>query len=165
MKQLQPLEIINPNRDWVLAELERLHTEWKAWETSVSQIIDQPYDQNTHSEVFADGEDNMRRHIILQARTLTFLNNNVRGHGFIDGFEGDHIDRTDLRLAVRVKHRMLAIDVLQASLPYAKVPEGFWKQRGKELIETLSKKSGEAAVDIVASYLKNPFGGEKSAQP
>jgi hypothetical protein len=161
MKQVQNVEITNPNRAWVVSEFEKLYAEWVSWLAEVAQIVDQPYDRNTRSEVFADGEDNMRKHDVLQAKTLTFLNNNIKGHGFIEGFDGTHIDRTDLRLRIRVKHRMHQLDMLRASLEYAKVPEAFWKQKGKELVEILLKKSGDAAVDVAASYLKNPMAGDK----
>ncbi len=161
MKQVENIEITNPNRAWVMSEFEKLYAEWVSWQAEVKLIVDQPYDRNTHSDAFADGESNMRRHDVLQAKTLTFLNNNVKGHGFIHGFDGTHIDRTDLRLGVRVKHRMHQLDMLRASLEYAKVPEAFWKQKGKELVEKLVKKSGDAAVDIAASYLKNPMAGDK----
>ena len=161
MKQVQNVEITNPNRAWVVSEFEKLYAEWVSWQAKVAQIVDQPYDCNTRSEVFADGENNMRKHDVLQTKTLTFLNNNIKGHGFIDGFDGTHIDRTDLRLRIRVKHRMHQLDMLRASLKYAKVPEAFWKQKGKELVEILLKKSGDAAVDVAASYLKNPMAGDK----
>jgi hypothetical protein len=160
MKQVENMEITNPNRAWVVAEFEKLYAQWVSWQADVAQIADHPYDRNTQSDVFADGEDNMRKHDVLQAKTLTFLNNNVRGHGFIDGFDGQHIDRTDLRLRMRVKHRMHQLDMLRASLEYAKVPEAFWKQKGKELVEKLVKKSGDAAIDVAASYLKNPMAGD-----
>ena len=161
MKQVQNVEITNPNRAWVVSEFEKLYAEWVSWQAEAAQIVDQPYDRNTRSEVFADGEDNMRKHDVLQAKTLTFLNNNIKGHGFIDGFDGTHIDHTDLRLRIRVKHRMHQLGMLRASLKYAKVPEAFWKQKGKELVEILLKKSGDAAVDVAASYLKNPMAGDK----
>lgn len=157
MKQIEKLEIVSPNHAWVMAEFEQLYAEWKAWESSVAQIVDQPYDTSSHSAVYADGEDKMHRHDILQAKILTFLNNNIKGHGFIEGFDGSHVDRTDLRLKVRVKHRLHQLEMLRASLQYAKVPEAFWKQKSKELLDKLAKKSGEAAIDVAASYLKNPF--------
>lgn len=56
---------------------------------------------------------------------------------------------------------MHQLDMLRASLEYAKVPEAFWKQKGKELVEILLQKSGDAAVDVAASYLKNPMAGDK----
>jgi hypothetical protein len=144
-----------------VSEFEKLYCEWVSWQTEVAQIDNQPFDQNTHTDVFADGEENMLRHEVLQAKTLTFLNNNIKGHGFISGFNGKHIDRTDLRLRVRVKHPMHELEMLKASLQYAKVPEAFWKQKGKELVEKLLKKSGDAAIDVAASYLKNPMAGDK----
>ena len=158
MEQVEPVEITNPNRAWVVSELEKLYAEWLAWQQQVEGIVDQPYDRNTQSEVFADGEDMMRKHDVLQAKTLTFLNNNIRGHGFIRGFNGRGVDRTDLRLRIRVKHRLHNLDMLRAALQYAKVPESFWKQKGKELVEKLVMKSGDAAVEVAASYLKNPMG-------
>jgi len=161
VKQIENIEITNPNHAWVVSEFEKLYGEWLTWHNEVVRIQDQPYDRNTQTEVFADGEDNMRKHDVLQAKTLTFLNNNIKGHGFISGFDGKHIDRKDLRLKFRVKHRMHELDMLRASLEYAKVPEAFWKQKGKELVEKLLKKSGDAAIDVAASYLKNPMGGDK----
>ena len=162
MKHLvEPLEITNSNRDWVLSEFQHLYAEWNAWALEVAKIVDQPYDHNTQLEVYADGEDNMHRHMVLQAKTLTFLNNNMKGHGFITGFEGDRSDSKTQRLKFRVKHRLRDLDILEASLQYAKVPEAFWKAKGKELVERLSKKTGEAAITIAASYLKNPFAENK----
>lgn len=116
MEQLENVEILNPDREWVVSEFERLYSEWQAWEQQVDAIVDQPYDQNTHSEVFADGKDMMLKHDVLQAKTLTFLNNNIRGHGFIRGLNGRHIDRTDLRLKIRVEHRMRDLEILRETL-------------------------------------------------
>ncbi len=158
MEQLENIEILNPNQAWVVAEFEKIYAEWAAWQKQVEAIVDQPYDKNLASEVFADGKEMMLKHEVLQAKTLTFLNNNIRGHGFIRGFDGRHIDRSDLRLKIRVEHRMRDLEILRACLQYAKVPEAFWKQKGKELVEKLVKKSGDAAIDVAASYLKNPMG-------
>jgi hypothetical protein len=119
MNPIRQLAFINPNRVWVVAELDKLHEEWVAWAKIVDAIIDHPYNPRTQSEVFADGEANMRQHDVLQAKTLTFLNNNIQGHGFIDGFDGNGCDRTDLRLEHRVKHRLHRLELLRASLQYA----------------------------------------------
>jgi len=159
MEQTENIEILNPNQPWVVAEFEKIFVEWQDWQKQVDAIVDQPYDNNLASDVFTDGKDMMLKHDILQAKTLTFLNNNIRGHGFIRGFNGRHIDRTDLRLKIRVEHRMRDLSILHACLQYAKVPETFWRQKGKELVDILVKKSGDAAIDVAASYLKNPMGG------
>lgn len=115
MEQTESIEIINPNAEWVRGEFDKIHAEWLAWRREVEVIVDQPYDRRTQSEVYADGRENRLRHAVLQAKTLTFLNNNMRGHGFIRGFDGRHIDRTDLRLKVRVEHR---IEELAATGPF-----------------------------------------------
>lgn len=116
MEQLENIEILNPDRAWVASEFEKLYSEWQVWKKEVDSIVDQPYDRNRASDVFADGKDMMLKHDVLQAKTLTFLNNNVRGHGFIRGFNGQHIDRTDLRLKVRVEHRMRDLSMLRETL-------------------------------------------------
>ena len=115
-KQAVKLAFINPNRRWVIKELDKLLTEWETWSSEVDQIVDQPYDHNTQLEVFADGEIMMQKHEILQSKTATFLDNNISGHGFIAGFDGSHCDRTDLRLKHRVKHRIQELRVLRACL-------------------------------------------------
>ncbi len=120
MKQIEPLAITNPNREWVLTEFQRLLAEWRAWAAEVEKIVDQPYDHNTQLDVYADGEDNMHRHEILQAKTLTFLNNNMKGHGFITGFSGDRIDATTQRLKFRVKHRLRDLEIKRIGSDQAK---------------------------------------------
>jgi hypothetical protein len=64
-------------------------------------------------------EQNIKRHRILQEKTLAFLEENIIGHGFISGRDGTKIDRTDLRLNIRVKHRIDDLDELRACLEYA----------------------------------------------
>ena len=158
MEQVENLEFLNPNRPWVMQELDKLYKEWLVWEEEVSKIVDQPYDRNTQLEVFADGEEMMEKHEILQAKTLTFLNNNIKGHGFIKGFDGERCDRYDLRLKHRVKHRLQNLRVLISSLEYARVPESYWKQKGKELVDKIINKAPDAAIDVATNYLKNPMG-------
>ena len=158
MEQVENLEFLNPNRPWVMKELDNLYQEWLAWEIEVSQIVDQPYDKNTQLEVFADGENMMQKHEVLQAKTLTFLNNNIKGHGFIKGFDGKRCDGYTSRLKHRVKHRLQDIRILIASLEYARVPESYWKQKGKELVDKIIDKAPDAAIDVATNYLKNPMG-------
>jgi len=117
------IEIKNKDREWVLNEFKKLYQEWVAWQKEVDAIVDKPHDRNKDSDVFADGKDMMLRHDVLQGKTLTFLNNNVKGHGFIYGMSGGHIDRKDLRLKIRVEHRMHDLEVLKACLQFAK-PHG-----------------------------------------
>lgn len=118
-KQIEKLEIINSKKNWVIEELGRLVEEWENWQEEVALIKDHSYDKNSCSEAYADGEENMEKHKILQGKTLTFLNNNIKGHGFIKGFDGKSIDRSDLRLSFRVKHRLTELRILKDSLQYA----------------------------------------------
>lgn len=126
------------------------------WQKEVAQIQDHPYDPQTQTDVFADGEENMQKHEILQAKTLTFLNNNIRGHGFIKGFDGRACDRTDLHLPHRVKHRLHQLKILQTSLQYAEVPDSFWKKKGKELVDKVTNLPTDVATQVAAEWLKNP---------
>lgn len=156
-EQITNLAITNPNKSWVAKELAKLIDEWISWQKEVDQIQDYPYDPNKQLNVFADGEENMQKHEILQAKTLTFLNNNINGHGFIKGFDGRGCDRTDLRLKVRVKHRLHQLRILQSCLEYAEVPESFWKKKGKELVEKISNLPADVAAQVASEWLKNPL--------
>ncbi len=150
----EPLALINSNKAWVFKEIDALISEWNDWQRAVHEIKDQPYDHQTQSAVYADGEANLKKHRILLEKTLVFLDNNISGHGFIYGRDGTRIDRDDLRLEIRVKHRIDDLDQLRASLQYAKVPDGYWKSKAKEMVDKMAGKAPEAALDIAASYLK-----------
>jgi hypothetical protein len=155
--QIEKLEIINPNKNWVIKELNLVIEEWVEWASEVDQIKAHPYNLNTQSDVFADGEENMEKHEILQAKTLTFLNNNIKGHGFIKGFDGTRIDRKDLRLKVRVKHRIRDLRILQESIKYALVPESFIIRKAKELTDKIIESGSEVGTKLLLEYLKNPM--------
>jgi len=100
----------------ILKNIDSLIGEWFDWQTEVSKIVDQPYDKDRQLDVFADGVEMMARHEQLQAKTLTYLNNAISNHGFIDGFDGSHCDRTDLRLKFRVAHRIQQLRVLRSCI-------------------------------------------------
>jgi len=156
-RQRVPLAFKNANTAWVSTELEKLYEEWVAWLAFVQTIEDHPYDKNTHSEVFADGVENLNRHQVLAMKTLTFLDNNVQGHDFMRvQSEGKPFERTDLRLAKRVPHRIQELEVLRASLQYALVPDGFWKEKGKLLVDTLARVGPEKAAELATKLLRNP---------
>jgi hypothetical protein len=150
----ETLAFTNPNRARVIKELDALIAEWRAWQEEVGQIKDHPYDREMQTVVYADGEANMKRHRILQEKTLTFLENNISGHGFIRGRDGTKIDRTDLRLSIRVKHRVDDLDELRACLDYAKVPDAHWKTAATELVDKIAGKAPGAAIELVSRYLQ-----------
>ncbi|OCP06134.1 hypothetical protein BC374_24215 [Ensifer sp. LC13] len=157
-KKPERLAILNANTAWVTSELAKLHSEWKEWETFVATIEDHPYDRNTHSECFADGEHNLRKHAVLRTKTLVFLDNNIQGHNFMlsNEYEEPWEDITS-RLRNRVPHQVHQLDILLASLQYAIVPDGFWKEQGKKMMDSLAKSAPEKAADVAASWLRNPL--------
>ena len=149
---MEKLEITNPRKGWVIEELKKLIDEWENWQVTVSKIQDHPYNKQTQTEVFADGEENMEHHSILQMKTITFLDNNISGHWFINRRDGSGCDRTDLRLHIRVKHRLSDLREIEASLQYALLADSYWKQKAKEVIDKITDKSPEVALGILASY-------------
>ncbi|TIM22896.1 MAG: hypothetical protein E5Y74_07995 [Mesorhizobium sp.] len=157
-KTREPLAFKNPNKAWVIAELLKIYAEWKAWGEFVKQIVDHPYDRNTQMECFADGEENLDKNEVLVAKTLTFLDNNISGHNFMfsNEYEEPWENRT-ARLGARVPHHLHQLDILQASLQYAVVPDGFWKEQGKKLVEDVRKAAPDKAADVAASWLRNPL--------
>jgi hypothetical protein len=150
------LALINPNKKWVVKELDALIEEWRVWQEEVGRIPVPP--RNPYypmpENVLADGEENIQKHNVLQEKTIVFLDNNIEGHGFIYGRDGTRIDRTDLRLDIRVKHRVNDLEVLRACIQYAKVPEAYWKVTAKEMLEKVAGKGPELATDIAAKYLQ-----------
>ena len=163
MKKNDPfpvLAIINPNKAWVSAELDKLMEEWEAWNDYSQNIEDSPdYNPQTGSEAIKDGWSNIRKHEILREKTLVFMRNHFSGAEFvlINWSSHPHESNTS-RLKDIIPGWLHRLEILKESMDYVRVPDGFWKARGKELLETLSKSSGENAIEVVTSYLKNPMG-------
>ena len=157
-KQAARLEITNANAAWVTAELQKLYAEWIEWNKFAERIEDHPYDKSSQADCFADGRDNLQKHEILRTKTLTFLDNNLRGHNFMLSNEYDRpFENNLLRLRDRVPHRVHELNILIASLQYAIVPDGFWKEQGKKMVEQLAMTGPEKAIDVAASWLRNPL--------
>jgi hypothetical protein len=127
----QPLAFKTPHKSRVIKELDAFIQEWRAWQRKIDDEIGgdpiNPLDPKP-GRVYLDGEENLKRHHILQERTLAFLNKNIQGHGFIYGRDGTKIDRTDLRLNIRVKHRINDLDEIRARIDYAEIPAGRMKK-------------------------------------
>jgi hypothetical protein len=150
------LALTNPNKKRVTKELDALIDEWHVWQKEVAEIrvpARNPLDPKPDN-ILADGEANIQKHNVLQEKTLVFLDNNIEGHGFIYGRDGTKIDRTDLRLDIRVKHRVNDLQVLRACIEYAKVPEAYWKTTAKEMLERIAGKAPDVAIDVAAKYLQ-----------
>jgi hypothetical protein len=122
--QRETLAFRKPNREWALKELDAIICEWRGWQKEVEKLGEDPRDpfDPGPGRILADGEENIQKHKILQAKTLEFLEHNIAGHGFITGRDGANVDRTDLRLKFRVKHRLNDLDELRACLEYVEKP-------------------------------------------
>jgi len=158
-------EIVSDDPRLIVRRVGDIIAEWEKWSSEVANIVDQPYDRNTQSEVFKDGEDMMHKHEILQMKTLAFLNKNIKSHGFINGFDGTHCDRTDLRLKHRVKHRLQELRVLHACLqevgthsrnstppPALQTLESGWKQIENDY--GVSKKTFGKKINFITDNFK-----------
>lgn len=160
MEPREVLAIANSNKAWVVSELEKLRKEWSDWMVVAENLPDSPdYDANTCTVAIKDGFANRRKHDVLREKTLVFIANNFAGYGFL--FENwpsyPHEDNTS-RLADIVPGWMHRLEVLGACIEYARVPDGFWKEKGKELVSVIAKTAPEKAAEVAASYLKNPLG-------
>src|SRR5262245_26081729 len=136
--QPQPVAFKSPRKKKILNELDAFIAEWRCWEKEVKQIAGYVHDLIIQSGVYTDGDGNLKRHNLLQERTLAFLNKHIVGHGFIYGQHGENVDHTDLRLEVRVKHRINDLEVLRVRLEYADVPRRLVKgllHLGNKLLE------------------------------
>ena len=153
------LSISNPNKAWVCSELDKLIHEWKVWDEYCQNLGDSPdYNPQTCSEAIKDGFANRKKHEVLREKTLVFMRNHFNGAEFIlENWKSHPHESNTSRLKHVVPNWVHRLEILKASMEYVIVPEGYWKSKGKELIDTLSKTSAEKAVDIAASYLKNPL--------
>jgi hypothetical protein len=151
--------ISNPNKAWVVNELDKLRREWSDWLEVAKGLGDSPdFNPNTCTEAIKDGWDNIRKHDVLKERTLVFIGNNFTGYGFVfaNWPTPPHEDVTS-RIRKRVPGWMHRLEVLSSCIEYARVPDGFWMSKGKQLVDEVIKATPEKAIAIAASYLKNPM--------
>jgi hypothetical protein len=154
------LVITTSNRAWVVNELDQLRKQWSEWLQVAMSLPDSPeYDRNTCAEVIKDGRDNIKKHAVLREKTLTFIANNFEGYEFLFFNWPSHPHEDNLSRLVKVIpgwiHRL---EMLAESIEYARVPDTFWKSKGKQLVEKVVSVSPDKAAEIAASWLKNPFG-------
>ena len=150
--------IANPNKAWVVQELDNLRNEWAEWLGAAQNLEDSPdYDPQTCTEAIKDGFANRRKHDIIREKTLVFIGNNFTGYEFL--FENwrphPHEDNTS-RLAEIIPDWIHRLETLNASIEYARVPDGFWKEKGKQLVDEIFRAAPDKAVGIATSYLQNP---------
>lgn len=162
-REFKPREVFaiaNPNKPWVVQELDKLRKEWAEWLEFGRGLGESPdFDPNTCTECIKDGFDNLHKHEVLREKTLVFIGNNFTGYSFL--FENwpshPHEDITS-RIIRKAPSWIKRLDTLVACIEYARVPDGYWKAKGKELVDALAKAAPEKAAEIAASYLKNPAG-------
>jgi hypothetical protein len=158
--ELRPIfSIVSPNKTWVVGELDKLRKEWNDWLEFARNLGDSPdYNPQTCTEAIKDGFDNRRKHEILREKTLVFIGNNFSGYEFL--FENwpthPHEDNTS-RLKKIIPGWLHRLDTLSASIEYARVPDGYWKSKGKELVAKIVEVGPEKGADIAAGWLKNPM--------
>lgn len=154
--------ITNPNKAWVSAEIDKLIGEWTEWYEYSKQLGESSdYDPRTCTEAIKDGWENRHKHEILREKTLVFMRNHFSGAEFVlaNWKPHPHEDVTS-RLSWIIPGWIHRLEILKASMEYVQVPEGYWKNKGKEFIDALTQASAEKAPEIAASWLKNPFGNE-----
>ena len=159
MEPREILAITNPNKGWVVSELDKLRKEWATWLTVARNLPESTdYKPNTCTEAIKDGFANRKNHEILRERTLVFIGNNFLGYAFL--FENwprhPHEDNTS-RLAVTIPGWIHRLETLSACIEYARVTDGYLKSKAKQLVDEIVKATPEKAAEIAVSYLKNPF--------
>ncbi|MEZ8109853.1 hypothetical protein ACED56_12285 [Vibrio splendidus] len=164
MKNHEPLPVLsitNPNKVWVCEQLDSLIHEWLEWNDFCQKINeDSPdYNPSTCSEAIKDGYVNIRKHEILREKTLVFLRNHFAGAEFVlNNWKPHPHEDVCSRLNKKVPYWVHRLEVIKASMDFILVPESYWKEQGKEFLNTLSRSTAETAVEVAASYLKNPLG-------
>jgi hypothetical protein len=161
MEKMEPREVLaltNPNRGWVVNELDQLLCEWRSWLETARHLPDSPdYNPQTCSEAIKDGFANRRKHAVLRDKTLVFIGNNFSGYAFLFENWRPYPHESNIhRLVDIVPGWIQRLETLSACIDYARVPDGYWKTKGKELVGAVMK-APDKAVDIAASYLKNPM--------
>jgi hypothetical protein len=165
MQSMQPRELLvitNANKGLVVDQLDKLLVEWREWFAFAQKLAEGPdhpdYRQYRGTEAVKDGFENRRKHETIRERTLVFVGNNFSGYGFLfDNWPtSPHEDNTS-RLVRIVPAWIHRLETLSACIEYARVTDGFWRSKGKELVDQVVKTTPEKAIDIATSYLKNPF--------
>ncbi|MBD9481829.1 hypothetical protein IB229_02515 [Pseudomonas sp. PDM14] len=159
-KSFPALSITNPNKAWVFEQIDALTKEWVEWNAFCQNIEDSPdFNPKTCSEAIKDGYENIRKHEILREKTLVLLRNHFSGAEFVLNNWKPHPHEDNCsRLKDKVPYWIHRLEIIKASMNYVIVPESYWKEQGKEFLKVLSKSTAESAVDVAASFLKNPLG-------
>jgi hypothetical protein len=162
MQSMTPREIltiVNPNKGWVVNELDKLLTEWREWLIVAQSLPDSPdYNPSTCTEAIKDGFSNRRKHEQLREKTLVFIGNHLSGYAFLfQNWPSHPHEANTLRLAKIIPSWIHRLETLSACIDYARVTHGFWMSKGKQLVDEIVKTTPEHGAEIAASWLKNPM--------
>lgn len=145
----------------VVNQLDGLRSEWTKWMEEAKALARGPnspdYDPKTCTEAIMDGFDKRDQHDILRERTLVFIGNNFEGYEFLfENWPTPPYESNTSRLSTIVPTWLKRLETLAAAIEYARVPDGFWKERGKQLVTKIANMAPDKAADAVAAVLKNP---------
>jgi hypothetical protein len=159
MTKREPLTVTNPSKVWVVAQLDRLTKEWETWQREAETWEVSPdYDPKTCAKSIMDGWANRRKHEVLREKTMVFISNNFSGYEFLFANWPSHPHEDNLsRVKVIAPGWLHRLNTMSACVEYARVTDGFWKEKGKQLAEQIVKVGAEKGSDIAASWLKNPM--------
>ena len=151
--------ITNPNKGWVVDKLDELRQEWEQWLQTVRHLLDSPdYNPQTCTEAIKDGFANRELHRVLRDKTLVFIGNHFSGYAFLFENWPSFLHENNIgRLANIVPDWIRRLNTLSECIEYARVTDGFWKEKGKQLTDAIVKAAPEKAAEIAATYLKNPM--------
>jgi hypothetical protein len=151
--------VTNPNRGWVVRELDRLRNEWAGWLDTARGLGDSPdYNPETCAESIKDGWDNIRKHEVLREKTLVFIGNQFAGYEFLFDDWPSHPHEDNLsRLRVIIPTWIHRLETLSSCIEYARLPDGFWTTKGKQLVDKIIQVGPEKGAAIATSWLKNPL--------
>jgi hypothetical protein len=152
--------ITNPNKGWVVNKLDELRRDWEAWLETVRHLPDSPdYNPQTCTEAIKDGFANRELHGVLRDKTLVFIGNHFSGYAFLfENWPPFPHENNIGRLRDIVPDWIRRLKTLSQCIEYARVTDGFWKEKGKQLAEAMIKAAPDKAAEIAATYLKNPMG-------
>jgi hypothetical protein len=149
--EIRPIfAITNANKAWVVSALDKLRQEWVAWLKFTQGLgISSEFNPQTCTEAIMDGLENRQKHDVLREKTLVFIANNFSGYEFL--FESwptyPHESNTS-RLRAIIPGWINRLDILNACIDYAHVPDGFWKEQAKKLVSKIAEVGPEKATEV-----------------
>jgi len=162
MEPRELFTITNPNAALVVRQLDALLIEWRDWLETAKALTAGPdspdYNPRMTAEAVKDGWDNRKKHGVLREKSLVFIGNNFSGYAFLfENWPTPPYEDNLSRLVRIIPGWINRLETLSGCIEYARVTEGFWKSKGKELVSKIVAVAPDKAAEIAASYLQNPL--------